>query len=131
MEIPMLHRFEVLNKTQPECLTNMNTALPCKHCYNITYHVAKGQHKSFALWLAVHSICSHLLLQLVQVKHIIQAVVIIADHIKNNMAIIFKGIDLMVDSHRIRVEFDPNFLLCLSVNKVNQGLMNISDERRD
>lgn len=96
---------------------------------NITYHVVKGQHKSFALWLAVRSICSHLLLQLVQVKHFIQAVVIIADHIKNNMAIIFKGIDLMEDSHRTRVEFDPYFLLCLSVNKMNQGLMSISDER--
>lgn len=96
----------------------------------LKYLVAKRQHKSSALGLAVHSIAAHLLLQLVQIKHIIQAVVIVGDHIENNMPIIFKGIDVMVDGHRTRVEFGPNFLLCLPVNKMNQGLMNIRVKRR-
>lgn len=88
------------------------------------YLVTKGQHKSFAPGLTVHRVNSRgqRLLQLVQVKHFIQAVVIIGDHITNNMAIIFIGIDLMVHTHRTRVEFGPDHLLCLSIDEMNQRL---------
>lgn len=67
------------------------------------------------------------LLQLVQVEHIIEAVVVVADDVEDHVAAFLEGVHVMVHHHLPRVVLSHLFA-GLSVDQVNQRLKKKEEE---
>lgn len=82
-----------------------------------------GKRESPVTGLAIGLIVeSGLLLQLAQVKHLVEAAVVVGDHVEDHVTVILKGINVMVDHHRSRVVLGLHLFAGLSVYQVDQGL---------
>lgn len=82
-----------------------------------------GECKSFVAWFGVGIIKGlGVLLQLAQVEHVIKAVVLVGDDVKDHVTVILKGIYVMVDDHCSGGVLCLDQFSSLSVYQVDQSL---------
>lgn len=65
----------------------------------------------------------HALLQLVHVEHVVQAGVCVGDDVEDDVPVVLKGVDVMVDHHRLGVVLGLHLFAGLSVDHVDESLM--------
>lgn len=63
-----------------------------------------------------------LLPEVLDVEHVIEAAVAVADHVKHQVAILLEGVNVVEDYQGVTVEAGRQCLACCPVDNVEQGL---------